>query len=692
MQWSPDRNGGFSRVDPARLFLPAIQDPIYGFDAVNVEAQLRSPASLLNWTRRMIAIRRNHKVFGRGALRFLYPSNRKVLAYIREDAEETILCVVNVSRSPQAVELDLSEHKGYTPTEMTGGTAFPSIGDLPYLLTLPAFGFYWFHLTSAPADKPSVPAPTAAPELFTLVLTGGPETIFKGRERTAFERTVIPSFIASQRWYAARGMSISGAKLTDFAVVKSRSAKDDFLIPLVTLEMRNGEKQVYCAPLALVEGREDENLLPYAIARIRRGARVGLLYGAGSSPEFAISVVDALRRGEEIVTDEGGRMRFTATAALADYADVDSSEVKRISGEQSNTSIAVGDHMILKLYRRLQPGQHPEVEVGLFLTEFAGFRNTPALLGHVEHITTNGTSTAVAILQRYVRNQGDAWSWSTETLKRELDMVAFVSEQDRISLEDALADYLPIVRMLGQRTAELHLAFATPTDDEAFKAETFGAKDVATVIDDAKAQGTRAYAAMERLSRTSGTQDGPLQKLLARRAECWSLIERLAETPAGAIKTRVHGDYHLGQVLIVQNDVLIVDFEGEPSRPVDERRGKSSPLRDVAGMLRSFAYATETAARDVGQRFMPEDTTRVEETAEAARKLIETAFLMAYEEVARGTPVWVEDESTRQGLLQLHVLAKALYEINYEADHRPEWIDTPVRGVHAILDKAGANG
>lgn len=692
MQWSPDRNGGFSRVDPARLFLPAIQDPIYGFDAVNVEAQLRSPASLLNWTRRMIAIRRNHKVFGRGALRFLYPANRKVLAYIREDADETILCVVNVSRSPQAVELDLSDSKGCTPTEMTGGTAFPKIGDLPYLLTLPAFGFYWFQLTSAPVDKPSAPPPPAAPELFTLVLTGGPETIFKGRERTAFERTVIPNFIASRRWYAARGMGIANAKLMDFTVLKSRSAKDGFLLPLITLEMRNGEKQIYSAPLALDEGHEDEQLLPFAMARIRRGARVGLLYGAGSSPEFALSLVDALRQGAEVPTDEGGRMHFTATEMLADYADVDPSEVKRLSGEQSNTSIAVGEHMILKLYRRLQPGQHPEVEVGQFLTQVAGFKNTPALLGHVEHIAADGTSTAVAVLQRFVRNQGDAWSWSTETLKRELDTVTFVSDQDSLSLEGALADYLPIVRMLGQRTAELHLAFATPTDDEAFSAEPFAAKDIGTVVDDAKAQGVRAFTAMERLSNASGAAGGPLQDLLARREECWSLIDRLARVPAGAIKTRVHGDYHLGQVLIVQNDVMIVDFEGEPSRPAEERRGKSSPLRDVAGMLRSFAYATETAARDVGQRFMPEDINRIERTAEASRKLIEGVFLTAYEEVARGTPIWVEDEGTRQGLLQLHVLAKALYEINYEADHRPEWIETPVRGVLAILDKAGANG
>jgi maltose alpha-D-glucosyltransferase/alpha-amylase len=690
MQWSPDRNGGFSRVDPARLFLPAIQDPIYGFDAVNVEAQLRSPASLLNWTRRMIAIRRNHRVLGRGALRFLYPANRKVLAYLREDADETILCVVNVSRSPQAVELDMSEYKGCTPTEMTGGTAFPPIGDLPYLLTLPAYGFYWFQLTSAPADKPIVPAPAAAPELFTLVLTGGPETIFHGRERTAFERTVIPGFIASQRWYAAKGSAVATAKLVDFAVLNSRPGKDGFLLPLIALEMRNGERQTYSAPLALEEGREEDNLLPYAVARIRRGPRVGLLYGAGSSPEFALSMVEALRQGSELPTEARGRVRFSATAALTDYADVDPGEVKRLSAEQSNTSVAIGEHMILKLYRRLQPGHHPEVEVGRFLTEVAGYQNTPALLGSVEHVAADGTSTALAILQRFVRNQGDAWSWSTETLKRELDAAAFIPEDGSTSLEDALADYLPIIRMLGQRTAELHLALAVPTDDPAFAPEPLTEADVRSVIEDAKAQGMRAFASMEHLSRSaSETARAAVTELLTRRDECWRVIAHLSRQPAGAIKTRVHGDYHLGQVLIVKNDVMIVDFEGEPSRPSEERRAKNSPIRDVAGMLRSFAYATETAARDVGQRFVPEESRRIFETAEASRKLIESAFLGAYEDVARGTAIWVEDEPTRQGLLRLHVLAKALYEINYEADHRPDWIETPVRGVLRILDQAG---
>jgi maltose alpha-D-glucosyltransferase / alpha-amylase len=687
MQWSPDRNGGFSRSDPAKLFLPAIQDPIYGFDAVNVEAQLRSSGSLLNWTKRLIAIRRNHKVFGRGSLRFLYPSNRKVFAYIRGSEDECILCVANLSRSPQAVELDLSDHKGQIPIEMAGGTAFPAIGDLPYLLTLPAYGFYWFNLTAAATEK-LAPVQQTSPELFTLVMTGGLESALHGRERTAFETTMAPRFIAAQRWFAGGGVTPKRTELLDEAVLPNRGGANKFLLPLVRVELRNGERQDYSIPLAIEERGEPEELLPYAIARVRRGPRIGLLYSAGSSPDFALSMINSVRSGATIPSRSGGQVVFKPTAALAEYGDVGPGEVKRLSAEQSNTSIAVGEHMLLKLYRRLQSGLHPEVEVARFLTEVAGFANTPPLLGTVEYVAAEGSPTALAILQRFLRNQGDAWTWLLDLLKRELDTIALIPAQESIQIEDALGTLLQTVRTLGRRTAELHLAFATPTNDPAFALESMTMDDMRAAADDARRQGERAFAAVARLARQAdGAAREAMDALLARREECWNFLERCVVPPDGASKTRIHGDYHLGQVLIVQNDVMIVDFEGEPSRPVAERRAKASPLRDVAGMLRSFAYVAETAARDVNLHFASRETDRLFEIARAAHHLSTTTFLDSYREVAEGTTVWTEDERSRRNLLDLHLLGKALYEINYEADHRPDWIDIPIQGVLSILDQ-----
>ena len=689
MQWSPDRNGGFSRADPAKLFLPAIQDPIYGFDAVNVEAQQKTPASLLNWMRRMIQIRRSHRALGRGSLRFLYPKNRKVLAYLREHEGEAILCVANVSRAPQAVELDLADFKGSIPLEMTGGTDFPAIGELTYLLTLPAYGFYWFQLTK-PEGQQARTVQQAAPELFTLVLTGSLDSLLTGRERTAFEKTIAPQFIATRRWFGDKEKAITAIRVLDVATLKNRAGRDSFLLPRVAVDFRGGETQEYFVPLAVEEAREDEALTPYAVARVRRGRHTGLMFGAASSPDFGIAVVDAMKRGAEVPSGEGA-IRFSATDRLDPAIELDPADVRRLGAEQSNTSIAFGSRMILKLLRRLQPGIHPELEVARFLTA-AGFENTPALLGFAEHVAKDGTPTALAVLQQFVRNQGDAWAFTLDSLKRELDTLMLLPEGGAPPVEEAFAAYLPYAAVLGRRTAELHRAFASPTADPAFSVEPLTGADVRAVADDARAWAGRAFKAMDRLA--AGAPEGARAAIAAlqpRRDECLALIDSLAVEPAGASKMRIHGDYHLGQVLIVQNDVMIVDFEGEPSRPADERRAKASPVRDVAGMLRSFAYAAETVARDLGARF-GEAAPRVAAATTAWQKAVERAFMAAYEEAARQSPAWVEDAPTRARLLRLHLLTKALYEIDYEANNRPDWIETPIRGVLSILEGARDGG
>ena len=684
MQWSPDRNGGFSKADPARLFLPAIQDPIYGFDAVNVEAQIKSPASLLNWMRRMVSIRRNHHALARGALRFLYPVNRKVLAYLRETDDEAILCVANVSRAPQAVQLDLAEFRGRTPAEMTGGTDFPPIGELPYLLTLPAYGFYWFQLVSAPAAQKRQ-APQPAPELFTLVLTGPLDTLLTGRERTAFEHTIAPRFVESRRWFAAKDTQLREIRVLDVATLKNRGGHDAFLLPRVAVEFHNGERQQYFVPLAVDEGREEESLLPYAVARVRRGARIGLMYGAASSAEFGLAVVDAMRCGLELPAGDG-IIRFRATRQFDAQVELDPADVQRLAGDQSNTSIAFGARKILKLFRRLQPGTHPELEVSRFLTETADFRNTPPLLGTVEYVAPGGTVTALAVLQRFVRNQGDAWSFTLNSLKRELDTIVLLPGAETPPFEELFGGYLPYASILGRRTAELHRALTTPTDDPAFAVEPMTTGDVDAVAEDARHWAERAFEALSRRAQEGAPcAQGDIQTLLARRDECLGLIGKLAEGSVAGNKSRVHGDYHLGQVLIVQNDVMIVDFEGEPSRPADARRQKGSPLRDVAGLLRSFAYAAETAAREVSSRFAEGDA-RATAAAEEWRELVAATFLDAYEEAAGGSSTWIEDDGVRERLLRLHLFAKALYEIDYEANNRPDWIGIPVRGVLAILD------
>jgi len=680
MQWSVDRNGGFSRVDPAKLFLPAIQDPIYGFSAVNVEAQLANTASLLNWTRRMVAVRRGYKAFGRGTLRFLYPSNRKVLGYLREFDGERILCVVNVSRAPQAVELDLKEFIGAVPIELTAGSVFPAVGTLPYLLTLPAYGFFWFNLSVVAAQDRFGPAP--APELFTLVATGKLETIFNGRELVAFEHTVVPRFLMARRWFAAKGGEIRAAKVKDFAVFRD-GGEGRFLLPLVDVQPADSQMQTYFIPLAAAAGA-DPQMLPYTVARLRRAAQTGILFDADATPAFGAALLASMRSGERLPTDKNGEIVFSPSPLLALEAAIQATDVRRMGAEQSNTSLNLGNRMVMKIYRRLQPGINPEIEIGRFLTEVAGFANTPPLLGFAEYVAADGTRTSLCVLQRHIRNQGDAWTWTLDALKRVVETLSLASAPSDGTTADHFAYYVTHTKRLGVRTAEMHKALATPTDDPAFAIESLTADDMADIATDARTLASRAFKRLRQLDRASECAQAKSKALLEREAECLGLIERLAQPALGAVKLRIHGDYHLGQVLVVEDDVIIVDFEGEPARPLTERRIKTSPLRDVAGMLRSFAYAIATAKRDLASR-LPDATSIAKRLGDELLQF-SRIFIQAYMDTARGSAIWIEDEKTRRRLLALFVLSKALYEIDYEASNRPDWIDIPVEGVLDLLD------
>ncbi len=679
MQWSVDRNGGFSRADPAKLFLPTIQDPIYGYLAVNVEAQLASSTSLLNWLRRMLVVRRSQRALSRGTLRFLYPKNRKVLAYLRELEDETVLCVVNVSNAPQAVELEMDEFDGNGLVELTGGTKFPRIGELPYLLTLPAYGFFWFCMDKVGEDVRS--SSPYLPELFTLVASGRLEGLLSDREVAAFEQTVAPAYLKTRRWFAAKAARVSRIKIEDFAILRE-GARGRFVLPILSVPVGHNERQTYFMPLAVDYDREDDEvLLPYAVSRLRRGARMGLLLDADASPEFANAMLHAMRRGDIIKTNHGGTIRFSPSPILAEEAPVDVDDIRRMGAEQSNSSINLDDRMALKIYRRLQPGANPEVEIGRFLTDQAHFMNAPPTLGVVEHVDAEGLVTAIAVLQQFVRNQGDAWTWTLNVLTRIMDAMAFAGDRS-IGDTSGFDAYTPHMRRLGIRTAEMHKAMATPTNDDAFATESLTLEDVQDSARDARALADRAFRHVEALAEGgNGNAARFAARLLDRKRECYDLIDSCAVEPTGAIKTRIHGDYHLGQVLVVKDDVVIIDFEGEPSRSLAERRAKATPMRDVAGMLRSFAYAVATARRRIAQR-LPEISSRLH------KELIQYSeiFVEAYMESVRGSTVWIDDEGTQRRLLVLHTLTKALYEIDYEAGNRPDWIDIPIEGVLSLLD------
>jgi maltose alpha-D-glucosyltransferase / alpha-amylase len=696
MQWSPDRNGGFSRADPAQLYLPPIMDAVYGYQSVNVEAQSRSPSSFLNWMKRLIAVRKARLALGRGDQRFLYPSNRKVLAYLRSHDDETILCVFNLARAPQAVELDLSGYKGRVPVELFGRSIFPPIGDLPYLLTLPGHGFYWFLLDQAPTDDSGWRVPPVMPEFITLVLASGWASLLDRHNRRQFETEVLPVFLPNQRWYAGKGRQIESA--TTVAEIEFSGGDGSWLITLVEVALREAGRHFYFLPLALSwedEGSEKRTaLLPCTLARARRTRREGAIYDAAADSAFAQAVVEAIGAAREIAAP-GGVLRFEPTAAYAQAQRPANPTVRRIGGEQSNSSVLIEEYGVLKLYRRVAPGINPEVEMARFLTEEARFAATPPFLGSFHFRGRDGEETALGVLFAFVRNQDSAWAQALNYLARYLDEALLMAPAESRPPDSATPEatahplYLDLAAQLGHRTAELHHALCPQSwTDPAFAPEPITAEDVASWRVRALASAESMLAMLSaRLGALPATAQTLAERLLGERERLLARLRELLPETIAAMKTRFHGDYHLGQVLAVRNDFSIIDFEGEPLRPIAARRQKSSPLRDVAGMLRSYAYAAATAVRQMAE-IQPAALPVLQERAEEWRRQVTDAFLRSYRAAMDGAAS-MPPAAEADALVDFFTLEKAVYEIEYELAQRPAWVSIPLSGVLALLAAQG---
>ena len=681
MQWSPDRNGGFSRADPAALVLPPIMDPLYGYGAVNVEAQTRDPHSILNWTRRMLAVRRRHPALGRGTLTFLYPKNRKILAYLREYQDETILCVANLAHSPQAVELDLSPFAGRVPVELNAGTLFPPIGELTYLLTLSPYGFYWFVLGKA-SDWPAwhTPAPEPLPEFVTLVVRDSLGKAFSTSAESVIGREILPQYIAKRRWFGAKDQSIASARVTHLTNIGDANRE----ILLSEIEVKSsGDTSFWLLPLSILWEDEPSAALPnrLALARVRRGRRLGLLTDASALPSFPHRIVACLAAGKQFPHADGV-VRFQATESGREkLAAIPDRDVNWLAAEQSNTSLTVGDTVTLKIYRRISPGEHPEAEMGRYLTA-QGFTHAPPLFGDVVRIAADGTPFTLAVALGFVRNQGDAWSWILDQLQRALDGLA-PTEPARDAEADLLADCEAVVAAIGRRLGEMHAVLARETSEAAFAPKIADAADAAQWGRNVEQRIATAFDAIAAGRTFERDQDrGRASALLGQRDSVVAAVHRLAKSGVGSLMTRIHGDFHLGQVLVASGDVYIIDFEGEPATSIVERRAKTSPLRDVAGLLRSIDYAGATMVERKGVGAMPVDEAQRDHFISQFRLRASKAFLRCYWEAS-----CISDGPVARALLDLFLIEKAAYEAAYEAANRPTWIGIPLAGLSALVTR-----
>jgi len=709
MQWSPDRNAGFSRADPQCLSLPPIMDAVYGYHVVNVEAQLRNPSSLLSWMRRMLAIRKQYHAFGRGTLLFMRPANRKVLAYLREYVDESVLCVVNLARSAQAVELNLERQHGYVPVEMMGHAVFPIIGESPYQLTLPGYGFYWFLLTKGEDAITQREEHLSGEELPTLVLFDGWNSFFSDRVvpwrialaeriRAQLENEVLPQFVSVQRWHAAHDVMLQKVMLVDCVEFGLQSdSSTDWLMAIFRTENTGDKsnspdgKQTYFLPLALKwEDSVDETrlrgLLSIAVAKVRQQAKVGILLDAFADESFCQALLAAFGSNRRLSCGHG-TIHFASTNAYADLVGPDAAalSVTLRSPQGSNTAVDLGGRLFLKGYRRLRAGINPEVEIGRFLTEVANFQHCVPVAGTVEYVADQGDPIMLAMLQAYVDNQGDGWTTTLNYLELFFEQCLVPEQSPKSDLDsDTHGGFLTLIQVLGQRTGELHRALALRTGDPAFDPVPIEAVDLQNWVVRIRDEATATFDQLAHgRAQLAGHAQSDAETLLARRASIMLHIEQSLSLRATGLKLRHHGDFHLGQVLLVNNDFVIIDFEGEPGRSLAERRQKHSALRDVAGMLRSFNYAMHIALNNSGAEQL--DKTRLIEPhayrweAETVRVFID-AYRVAIATATQDTELHGDWGDARL-LLDLFVLEKALYELRYELNNRPGWAGIPLRGL-----------
>ncbi len=700
MQWNSDRNAGFSTAVPAKLYFPVIMDPIWGYQSINVEAQQSDQSSLLHWTRNMIALRKLFHVFGRGTQEFLNPENRKILAYLRHYEEdgnsETVLCVANLSRFSQPVSLDLARFAGMVPVEMLGYVTFPTISAQPYPLTLAPYSFLWLELQPAPAAPE--PVQVAQDEPILNLLSHGIEGLLVGPGLQLLQQLLI-TYLPHQRWFGTKSRTIKTVAVLDSVQLPGINA----VLVFLQLTYDDDSTSVYQLALTITTGEAAETVRtsdPASIvATVTTSDGPAILHDAVAREDVRQAILKLIEANGELSTRNGVLVGHSSNA-FAEIRGTGPLPARTGSAEQSNTSILYDAKLIMKLFRRLQPGENPDTEIGRFLTEAAHFPRIAPFLGDITLKSKDTGPITIAMLQGLVENEGDGWQWTLDELSRYYDSVATLpapqdsgsptlsSESETPSLaREHAALYLDAAALLGRRTAEMHIALATPTHNPDFLAESFTTADLVADADRIDAQLTLTLGALKRsMSHLTETTADNAALVLSRRIELFARARAIASaTPADAgERIRVHGDYHLGQVLRSRGDFVILDFEGEPARSLTARRAKQSPIKDVAGMLRSFSYAAYAALNAFAQR-RPDDAKNLEPWATLWQNSVSTEFLRAYQLTISATdPALVPRAAQSQLLLNAYLLEKSLYELLYELDNRPTWVRIPLAGILAL--------
>jgi maltose alpha-D-glucosyltransferase/alpha-amylase len=700
MQWSSDRNAGFSRANPQKLYFPVIIDPEYHYEAINVEAQQGNPSSLLWWMKRLISLRKQHSVFGRGTLEFLQHDNAKVLAFVRSYEGQHVVVVANLSRRTQCTWLNLSQFKGAVPVEMLGPTDFPQVGDAPYFLSLAPYAFHWFSIKFPEQEASENQA------LVTITVEGGFRQLFAwGENQRALER-VLTYYVPRCRWFRSKARTVSKLTLQD--VIKLSPEDSGPVIALLYVDFGDSASELYALPLAFAQGDaaraiySDQPKLAVArlIVKVGNENIAGLLHDAMAAPELPTMLLDACAN-RSTVTGKHHFLRAERGKAFADARGAGELSSRLIGADQSNTSVVFGDRLVLKLLRKLEHGSNPDIELSKALTERASYSNTAAYAGSIEVKVDESEPCALVSVQAFAPNQGDAWHATLNAFDQFLNRVltappapelpagtlfSLSSQSPPNEVREAIGAYLPSARLLGQRLAELHLLLANLGDDPAFKPEPFSRLYQRSMYESTRTSIARMLRLLRKRLPALDEQTRELGKqLLERKQGKTPVMTAILVDKIEATRIRVHGDLHLGQVLFTGKDFVFIDFEGEPGRSLGERRFKRSPLRDVTAMMRSFDYVASTALRQSNTR--AEDLAHLTAWCSVWTSWVSAAFLGEYLAAVKGAHFIPKSTEQLEMLLAFYTLDKCVYELAYELNNRPDWAAIPARALIKLLDQ-----
>ncbi|MFH1876179.1 MAG: putative maltokinase [Candidatus Omnitrophota bacterium] len=706
MQWSPDRNAGFSKANPQQLYLPVVVEAEYNYEGLNVENQERNLSSSLWWMKRVIAMRKKCKAFSRGDLELLSSNNPKVLAFTRRYQEETILVVANLSRFAQAVAIEMPQLEGYRPSEVFSENKFPLIDKNPYVVTLGPHSHYWLTLKKGQTLQNVLSEQGMSLECsrkeWALPITGSLQRALEG---------ILPGYVAMCRWFGSKTRLVRSCKIIEDAVYPCGSTC--FHLLLVELSYNDGVPEIYCVPLGLRLASEAAVLLEKSskavIAPVRmEDAREGILFDGMYDEELRSGLLSAIAQRKRI---KGSRGSFSCVPTkalkqnLLNAGEIKISQV--VQAEQSNTSVIFNRKIILKLYRHLDHGINPEEEILSALTESGHAVGVPPLLGAVEYSGIGKDLVTVAMLQGFVENTGDAWAYTLNNArsyyeyllsnKKELPAACVAPglslKTDAPVVPEFMRNamgsmFLEMAGLLGRRTAELHLVLASHIDKEEFAPEPFSLLYQKSIYKAMQGLVNKTMQVLgKNISQIRPEWRNDAGSVLSAESRILDMLRAVTQKKISASKIRIHGDYHLGQVLFTGKDFVVIDFEGEPARPLSERRLKRSPLRDVAGLIRSFHYAGYGAIF-LQSSWRKEDVVLLEPWVAPWYGYISEVFLSSYLAAAQVSDFLPKDKEDLHMLLQSFLLEKAVYELSYELNHRPDWVIIPIRGIQQILLEA----